>query len=137
MATTSTDVNLRIALTLLQFIALALPAIYIYLQLTNVMEETIQIDESNKYHIARSSVITLVLAALLLLLSIGANIQNLPLKISNIGQSSEAWILAIATCLTIIGAIQFGFSVVVRLLRVERGRATILGSYAETIQDIF
>jgi len=136
MTVASSDSNLRIALTLLQFVALALPAIYIYLQLVDTMEVAVDIDDSNKYQIARSSVITLIVASILLLVSIGSNIQNSP-SVVIINQSTEAGILIVATALTMLGATQFGFSIVVRLIRLNRDEKSIKGAYSKTIRDFF
>ena len=136
MASPANDVNLRIALTMLQYIALALPAIYIFLQLVDTMEDSPSIDELNKYHIARSGVMWFVIAAALLILSIGSNLQHFPFN-RVFGQSTEGWILTIALGATMLGTIQFGFSVFVRLFRVERGGTTVWKSYKRTFADIW
>ena len=135
MQTASTDINLRIALTLLQFVALAFPAIYIFLQIVDNMESTTYIENMNKYHIARSSVITFVIASFLLLVTIGANMQGFPLG-TVFTQSNESWILTIAVVLTALGILQFGFSIIVRLLQIDPGISAITTAYWKTCSDI-
>lgn len=66
------DINLQIALTVLQFIALALPAIYLFAQVRDYDFS------SSTRQLIRMSVVSYVVGAVAMLVAIVSNIQSSP-----------------------------------------------------------
>lgn len=101
MPVQGSDVNLEIALTILQFIALALPAIYLFAQVADY-------GFNNTHHqIRRVSVVSYIIAAILLLISIGSNIQSFPFE-TYLNRGGEVFLLSSGIIFTVFGTIQFG-----------------------------